>query len=419
MTWFSNKVSKYQLPCDTESYTLIGKGKPEKTCMQKVAHALSPNLDGVSFIHQKCNRYTCPNCYDWLNQKRIHKLTTIIELYALYTGERPAHIVSSINPKCFKTLADIDKFRKESYKHFKSICVEAGLRIDHPFRLKKDIVDRLRSEFSIDTPHGFWQAVRDDVLNLTDWREYVNFSPHIHGIVFPSFLKPHSDRKFIVKKIRTVKNIKDTIKLLNYQLSHIAVYTGSDNTRMDATRLFGKLHRWHPEDHFTEEDIEAMRCKVAKKMGLAWIGGKLKPKHSNITDENGKSIEVDLTDYIPMSELIVPTRDGEAMREAYLNQDGILDKNNDYFRDNLEKRMKLRDDWMDKVHARRRWYTDRDLILNSSKSEHWKRLKLRKLGACPIVPPYNTQYLRMEDMDPPPEGIIFIINGSTNSPVGV
>jgi hypothetical protein len=144
--------------------------------------------------------------------------------------------------------------------------VTGGVRVFHPFRVKDDVKHDLRALGAKDSG-GFWKMIRENVLKLPSWYSYVYLAPHIHSIVFPSFIEENSKKDIIVKKYAVFDSVKDTVAHLRYLLSHCGLLTDGE---IEPASPFGALHGWKPEDHLTHEQILSVKGAVADAMGLQY-----------------------------------------------------------------------------------------------------------------------------------------------------
>jgi hypothetical protein len=132
------------------------------------------------------------------------------------------------------------------------VGITGAVQIFHPFRIRKALHPRLvrtcRAAAHMneeDREKKFWELVRDDVLQLGSWENYVEWSPHYHYIGFgrlPDQKTPEQKAAaalvldgWVVKWIRHVdterhfdgQNMQDPIAVLTaYLLSHAGYQAG-------------------------------------------------------------------------------------------------------------------------------------------------------------------------------------------------
>jgi hypothetical protein len=291
----------------THPFILPGLGESGKHCQKCVVYGIGIGGDKVGTRTLKCKRIECKNCYkNWVLDK-VFESTFKIEAYAKVCGDRPSHIVASIDPKICRywdNLESYDTFHKRVYRHIASMGGNAGLRVLHPYRIKPEIKTRLKAAGCGVPGNGYWKGVRENALNLPRFEEYYSLAVHDHNIVFPSFLAEHKDKNFLVKKIGVLDNIEDTIKLLYYLISHAGVLKESESVDNHPIVFFGDLHRFVPEKFLSEKEILDLKNKIAEKLHCEIDNGELVP----ISDEEKPSNK---DQFIPLSEFILPDKNSD------------------------------------------------------------------------------------------------------------
>jgi len=288
----------------THPYILPGLGESGQHCMKCVVHGIGINGDKLGVRNLKCKRIECKNCYKNWVLDRVFETTFKIEAYSMVTGERPAHVVSSIDPKICRTwenLSDYDTFHRRSYRHIMGMGGTAGLRVFHPYRIRHEMKDKLKSAGCGVESKGYWKGVRENALNFEHLEEYYSLAVHDHNVVFPSFLEPHTDRNFMVKKIGVLDNMEDTIKLLYYLISHTGVLKDSEEKDNHPIVFFGELHRFNPEKFLSAAEILSLKEQIAAKLHCKIEEGELIP----ISDDEKPSNK---DQFIPLSEFKTPDK---------------------------------------------------------------------------------------------------------------
>lgn len=172
-------------------------------CSQDPAHYLKK-------IKDHCDNPRCPICYtSWMNKaaKRISERVrgyieaangTQVDLdgldLALWHKDNTRylnHYVGSPRPGEITPDMPYNEIKQRGRAMAGRIGITGAVQVFHPFRIKKALQTRLsyacRAASHMnedDREKKFWQLVREDVLYLGDWREYVEWSPHFHYIGF-------------------------------------------------------------------------------------------------------------------------------------------------------------------------------------------------------------------------------------------
>jgi len=306
-----------QLVLILTDFLIPGVGLAADNCMTKILSALS-KIPGkaAKFVAKHCERIQCPNCYQWWISQRAFKLAVLVECYALYTKERPAGVMCSIHPDAVKswTWKDYGNFIRKCYTRMYKLGISGGVRFFHPFRVKKEIQDDLRVLGAKDSG-GFWKMIRENVLNLPSWYSYVCLAPHIHDIVFPSFIWPNTASDIVIKKYAVFDTVRDTVAHIRYLLSHCGILTDGEN---EPASPFGCLHGWKAEEHLSYEQILVIKNQVAEAMGL---------KYDSVKDD---IVPVDVVDdsddWIPINEFADYSLEQTSFIDAYVTsiQDGNI-----------------------------------------------------------------------------------------------
>jgi len=260
-----------------------GMGKSGDKCNHNAVRQWATKFEGdgakvaIKYIPITCNRNACPDCYTSGLIEQTFRYVTELEAYARHYQERPASLFASPPQEVADTWNTMkmlnNRLHQRSYREAKKMGAFAGLRAFHPWRIRPDIKKRLRAlGYKEDGRRGFFKGVRDDVLNLGDWSEYVYWSPHDHLIVFPSYLKEHTSTDFVVGKIRMLANLKQLLATVRYLLTH----DGKIDRKGDAskpTTFFGRFSGnkpWKAADHLAPDDLVALKHEVAKLMGMIY-----------------------------------------------------------------------------------------------------------------------------------------------------
>ena len=249
-------------------FILPGLGESGQYCESMRITHFSKDLDAIKEGMLMCKRMACPSCYsDWLKQ-RAFNMTLALELSAYAQGQRPVNGIISVSPNKITDKGwrwdnvNVNLFQYP-YRKLKARGVPGGASAFHPFRIRGDIKMKLKSMRSriknansqgYSGDIGLWKMVRDDMLKLRRFYDYVDLSPHVHFMGVPSgddvgynktkglviryqVKKDHDTGKMKPHRLRTVK---DVLGKCFYLLTH----TGSlilDKEYTKATRRFGNL----------------------------------------------------------------------------------------------------------------------------------------------------------------------------------
>ena len=146
---------------------------------------------------------------------------------------------------------------------------DGGVRVLHPFRIPQDKQEELKAEGWNKSDLKLWAFVRKHV-NSSNFRldHYTELGYHLHLFVVPSYLEQHEDDEFFVQKMSYSNKVEDTIRMVMYVLSHAGV--SELKRRNKPADVFGELWNWKPAEHLGEEKWDAIKKKVARKMGLKY-----------------------------------------------------------------------------------------------------------------------------------------------------
>lgn len=313
-TPFADSVNYY-------SFEIAGLGFSADYCMKQRVSDIEEYGRAIRITRYKCGRIQCPNCYQkWITETTF-KYAVQLELYSLYTGERPSFISGSIHPDYYNmnslSWKDYGNSFRRIYRRLKDLGVYAGLRVFHPFRIKRECIQDFKElGYGSNSGQGFWKGVRDNALEYDNYRDYLNLSPHLHCIVFPGWLQDNYDSDIIASKYGYAETTDDLVAHLKYLLSHTAT---SNDFDMDACMCFGQLFNFKPERIFKPKVICQVKQRVASVMGLGY----------DIDEDKLLFADDDKDDkynWIPISKFLVYSAETEEHTEAFLSS--IQDKVN-------------------------------------------------------------------------------------------
>jgi len=250
-----------------------------------------PTAGRIKTSVHRCRRFACPRCYkDWIVE-RTFESAVLVEAFARYTGERPSMVQASVHPDDAKdwTWSDFNyRLHRRGLRHVKKMGAVAGLRYFHPFRVADLVKAGLKAKGYGTGDRGYWTGIREDVLELGDWRKYTIYGPHDHFLVFPSFLEKHSNRDFVVKKYAVLQDVKAVVGHLRYLLSHTGKVDDTGDQPTSRFGLFAGRDPWRPEDHLAPEVLDDLKAEIAGMLGRKWdpIDGLV-----YVTDQDDEGIE--------------------------------------------------------------------------------------------------------------------------------
>lgn len=293
------------------SFLIPGLGLAADGCMTKIVSAISSLGNALKVVSKHCERIQCPNCYQWWISKRAFKLAVLVECYAKFTNERPIGVYCSVHPDAVKswTWKDYGNFFRVCYTRMYKLGITGGIRVFHPFRVRDEVKYEFRKLGAKDSG-GFWKMIRENVLNFNSWYSYVCLAPHIHALVFPSWMKENTTKDIVIGKYDTFETVVNTVSHIRYLLSHCGILTDGEN---EPASPFGVLHGWRPEEHLTATEIISIKHQVAEAMGLNYNEKKDDIEPVNVDEEDDKY------DWIPIHSFADYSRDNMEFTQAFLD----------------------------------------------------------------------------------------------------
>ena len=213
--------------------------------------------------HICCKEPTCPVCYPKFSHRLAHGIIERVTGYqTVYPGDPMYHLVMWGKKDALFTSM------KEAFNAFSKMFLKIGGKaaavIYHPYRIKKELLPRLR-EYRDKNPElqkvGFWTFAHDDVLGIGSLSEYVIPGPHFHAIA-TGYLQ--NSRLFHRKtgwgyKKKNESELTDSylISLAHYLATHTAWEWGKHSVRYIGDMSYSKLGR-------TKEGVrrELVKCRV-------------------------------------------------------------------------------------------------------------------------------------------------------------
>ena len=310
----------YEREITEYSFVLPGLGEGGEDCGANKLSQVGFKEDGsggldlaVKYEPLSCRRFECPDCYNLEVIKSMFDFLVVIEAYSEVHDVRPSACIGSVPPSKAKGWSrkqlNNSLFRRFRRRAGRYSNVGGGIHFFHPFRLKKRIKKELRDKGlgKGELDAGYWKGVREDALNLGDWREYVRLGPHIHNIVFPvnnpvsineiksSFgthdvevpdlirfdnfeeYGEHKAKDFLIRfddmDFKPIElGLKRLIAYFKYLFSHIGVRNFEDNNAFEEyfkpVRSFGSLYGFRPEEELDDEKLIEIKERVAEHIFL-------------------------------------------------------------------------------------------------------------------------------------------------------
>ena len=164
----------------------------------------------------------------------------------LRNAQNVRHIILSAPPG----LIDIDTQNYDMIKEAGArfalrVGITGGVIVFHPWRIRDELKPLLYAKCKgaaklseEERDKRFWQACREDVLRLGDWKKYTKYGPHFHVVGFgyvENTKEVYARDGWIVKVVRNVSTgrrftgteIEDQIvSLVAYVLSHAMIEKG-------------------------------------------------------------------------------------------------------------------------------------------------------------------------------------------------
>jgi len=287
------------------SFTLVGKGEKGEHCGGQKLNWFDPDKENLKNLLCFCEDPECPECYETWSRIRTFQIVLKLEIEAKIRGSRPFLGVLSVRPSDARnwTWEQLSKklFRK-GYDELRDCNVDTGTAIFHPYRIKKEKEKGLRKNGYADKESvekaGLWSGIREDGLDLGNWRKYVKYGPHAHFLGFGNpkahededlFLEFKDNNKGEVEK----KSTLELIRYVGYVLSHTGQYKYK-NTK--TSRVFGSM-RGNISEEISDKWLKEKRKEIARLMGLKW------------TKERGLMLQTDKpevdkkSDWLPLWEI--------------------------------------------------------------------------------------------------------------------
>jgi Uncharacterized protein conserved in archaea len=195
---FKLSIDKYNNRLETEvlpeflhdsvmsSWFIGGSGKKPRNCRKCVPLRFCKECGQIYLVNGSCNNPKCPDCFNRWRYNRSENATRRLESFRIEKKMRIAHFMVSINELLYKDLKSPDKVSKlmknRIYPFLKKKKVHGGWIVFHPFRIieskKKELYDyfnKKNKDMSLGE-FALWKVLG----SLTNWRDFVYWSPHFH-----------------------------------------------------------------------------------------------------------------------------------------------------------------------------------------------------------------------------------------------
>lgn len=136
-----------------------------------------------------CHRPACPICWPGWAARAADDAASRIEGYQSAVGRAasPRHVTFSPPPGSITTLEDL---YDRGNRALRSVGIEAAMVVPHPYRLRRTTADTPEP-----VPLRSWGNRYTEALSTATWRDRVDFSPHLHAIVYGPLPDPETFQK--------------------------------------------------------------------------------------------------------------------------------------------------------------------------------------------------------------------------------
>jgi hypothetical protein len=264
---------------DLRHTDIPGLGGRGKYCGSHRIKMMSEDGRAVRVRRYMCRRVSCPDCWNDWKRRRVFDIVLRIWAYKLVNDVEVYSWVCSVDPQSVQdwSWGDVNNrlFRK-GYRDARKSGMEGGYSLYHPARAKDRVKKKLYllgiTDSNVEDSIKIWKAIRSDVLDLGDWRKYVDFGPHTHNIGFGSPTE-HSDPDFILAfredgdSKPAVMDLDDVVKYSLYLLSHVGVMNDQES---HATRSWGCLFDFDPHEALGTDQYVELCSIIAEKLGMVY-----------------------------------------------------------------------------------------------------------------------------------------------------
>lgn len=247
------------LDTGTSSYLtpmMTGTGISRDYCGEKrgikIVCSESPDDHHYRVLKMTCHDLGCPVCWPSRATELARKSGEKVWAYHEITqGNLPSHWSFNMAPGMFPSLPMDDemlirKVRDWGVTHAKAAGIKGALVQPHLYRIKKEY----QAKFTEEAERRNIQARKnkemtpkwnryDIVREQSNWRDFVDYSPHVHLIGYGYLLKADKFKAkygFTYRKHGNLNALSDVQACINYLLSHAPLAKG-----VQVYSLFGVL----------------------------------------------------------------------------------------------------------------------------------------------------------------------------------
>jgi hypothetical protein len=194
----------------------------------------------VRHLQHSCDNPTCPICMPRWTRKEGARLSTALRGYQVKAlGEQVFEYECDEDYDCSEPVLDATeiawhKYNAKYLNHYMlspllsvvpremgideikalgkamatRVGVTGGVMVFHPYRIKK-YIQKCLSKYCVSIhkenfegrEKKFWELLRENVLNLKSWREYIEWSPHYHIVGFGRILSQRTIEEKMAARI--------------------------------------------------------------------------------------------------------------------------------------------------------------------------------------------------------------------------
>lgn len=251
---------------------MTGTGISRDYCGEKTGSKIvcsgSPDDHHYRVLKLSCHSLGCPICWPSRATELARKSGEKVWAYHVITqGHTPSHWSFNMAPEMFPSpsLGDevlIRKIRMWGVAQAKAAGIIGALILPHAYRIKKEyqaqfseeaerrnILERKNKEIT-----SKWNRY-DIVREHKNWRDFVDYSPHVHLVGYGYLLKADKFKSkygFVYRKHGNLNALSDVQACINYLLSHAPLAKG-----VQVYSFFGVLanNQLVPLDEYEEVEV--------------------------------------------------------------------------------------------------------------------------------------------------------------------
>lgn len=227
-------------------------GKIDKTVQRRIVCSDKPDDHHYRVVKHSCHDLLCPICWPTRAAELAHKAgERVWAFHEITQGNKPSHWSFNMAPHMFPSEHQdpdmlIRKVRDWGVTQAKAAGIVGALVQPHLWRLKPEYSTKFAGEAqrrNVANKNSREQTRKwnryDIAREQSNWRQYVNYSPHCHIIGYGYLLnvklfKPKFG--FVYRKHGNLNTLADVQACINYLLSHVPLAKG-----VQVYSFFGKL----------------------------------------------------------------------------------------------------------------------------------------------------------------------------------